>query len=226
MLLDKEQLYEAVRITIRNRNTQDLSRQRELDIALELCLDKVSNALRSSSHVTSGTGSVSAGDREFTMSDIDSALRYLWALKIVIGSTTKVLEYQDPDTFLRDFEEVSRTAGVPEYFTILTTSAGSPVVRFDKPCSAAGTLTAYYHPELVPENVHQLRGGAVLVAGTLAEFYNGTPFGDAKAVEFADGLKSLRAGNEFMAKGVITFRRAEVDRTINTLRKSMQARRR
>ena len=198
-----------------------------IDMALGAAIDDLAVRTRSSKYLRSYDLSVAASAREATVSGNNEDLAHIFALKMSTGANQRVLEWVDPQSFLRDNDDPTATAGIPTKYSILThDSNGWPKVRFDSPLESADTMTVLYYITLtdsapVPLPVQ------VLVQGTLAYFLgSNTPEGSVCYERFKEGCRLERSGAEMNPEGGARFRLPRFQRGVMAVQRSIRKSRR
>ena len=193
--------------------------------AINNCLDDLSTRLVTKGLLTSYEVTIPVSTREYTILGEASDLRYLFYLKYGTGDLQVLLEYVDPEEFLRRYDNPSASVGVPKFFTIVDQAFGDPIIKFDKPTESSDTLVIFYAIDYSSANLGNLRSGSAVIAGTLGWFW-GISDGRADPVtgQFIPGrgqrsygiyielVKLMKASDHFIAKvkpkvGMNTFDR-------------------
>jgi hypothetical protein len=205
MLFNKATAIELVKNSLTVQERKQLGR---IELALGACLDDLSNRIKSSNFMRSYDVTVASGDREETLSGNDEDLKYIFALQMGTGTTQRMLEWVDPQSFLRDYNASNASAADPTHFTILEhNSEGWPTVRFNTPTDGAETLKVYYWLEMAPNQVAVNLSVAPVVQGTLAYFYGTSTEKGAFAYErFKEAARLTRSSNEVNPTGGKRFR--------------------
>ena len=223
MLFAKTQIIAGMKMQF--RKPSDKAKSAEINLALALCLDELSNLIQSDSFVTSYSPSVAASDREITLRGAGNDLKFLFGIKYGSGETQALLTYEGPAIFLRDFDNPAATAGTPTVFTILTGNDGFPVIKFNVPAQAATTLTVYYWPEITPDNVQRGRSMAAIVTGAIAYFYGIDKEGAGAYERFRQAIKNMRGADDFMPRKSTKLGLSKHQKDVFSLRRTMQNRR-
>ncbi len=212
MIFDKASCLSLVKLAL---SVKDKKRTGDQELAMGGALDDLSLRLRSKSFLTSYDVTVADAARTKELRGDNDDLRGIFALKIGTGSTARVLEYRDPQQFLRTHDASDATAGKPNFFTILTASEGFPTVKFNIPLDGAETMTVYYYLELSPDNVSASRSIAAVTAGTLAYFYGiGEAAGVPYYAQFVQLASLSRASDTFTPETSGVFRLSKEDQAI------------
>ena len=148
----------------------DHVRTDELEVALSMALNDLSARLRSQAYLTSDTDTIAKGSRTHTIKGQYSDAKRIFALKLGGDSTQRVLEFEEPQQFLRDYDAPDASAGSPTRYTILGSSDGFATIKFNVPLESAETLTVYHFVEFSTNNIAQVRCASAVVAGTIAYF--------------------------------------------------------
>lgn len=234
MILDLATIQSSVKDQLDPAEKADLQR---LNRAIANCLDDYSTRLVSVGVLTSYEDTVTAGSRTFTITGQGGDLRYLYALKFGSGESQSPLVYVDTGEFLRLYDNPAADSGVPSYFTILNNDAGDPIVKFDRPTSAADTLVIYYAVDYSPNNLAQLRSGSAIISGTLAWFWGISdgkfdptgafvPGRGSRAYGvYLDLVKQARASDHFLIKTKPRVGMNSFERETNAIRDDMRSRR-
>lgn len=148
----------------------DRNRTRELNVALSMALADLSDRLRSQSYLTSDTDSIASGSRTHVIKGKYQDAKRIFALKLGSGVEERVLEFVDPQEFLRTYDSSVAPAGNPVKYTILNSSGGFAEIKFASPLSGTETLTVYYFTEFTPDNIALVKCTQAVVAGTVAYF--------------------------------------------------------
>lgn len=171
-----------------------------LNRAINDCLDDLTDRLVSQSMLTSDTDTIAASTRTHTISGSADDLRYLFAVKYGTSDLEKTLEYVDPKEFLAKYDNPNAQAAVPSKYTILTSDAGDPVIKFNCPTSQSDTLTYYYVADTTANNLTQLRSGSAVVLGGLAWFWG--PSDGGKGQEsyrlYIEKVQRMKARDHFL----------------------------
>lgn len=199
MLLDKGSIIAYVRDVIRKISPADANDDAAINRALVVCLDNLSNRLRSSGMLVSAETTVASAAR--TASNLGDAayVRYIFAVKIGSGNTEKVLTFSPMDVFIREHDSPAAESGTPEYYTVLADgTTGQPTIKFDRPLSESMTLKVYFHPELTPDNMALARSLAAVSDGTLAHFFGiATEVGKNFYESYKDQIQGMLAGDRW-----------------------------
>ena len=199
----------------------------ELRLAMGAALDELSMRLKSKSFIVAYSQTIASGKRETTLRGESDDLRYLFALKMGSGSEERVLEYKDPDTFLRTYDAGDAPAGNPSFFTIIKSADGYPTVRYDVPLTVAATLVTYYYKDITPDGVSFARSIAAVAAGTQAYFFGlGSESGDRAYSHFKELAALARSSDSFLAHEPTEVLLPRQDRQIRAEIKSLQLDRR
>lgn len=196
------------------------------ELALAACLDELGQRMRSKGFIRSYTATVTANTRSYTVRGDSDDLKSIYALKIGSGDEQRVLEYTDPQQFLRDYDDPNATAGMPSRFTVLVADEGFPVVRFNCPLESAESLLVYYHISLTPDNVGLARSISAAVAGTLAYFFGTTTeAGVGHYQRFRELVKLGREADSFTPDVSTEFRLCKQDRDIRVVTAQLRSKR-
>lgn len=212
MIFDKGDVIAGVKLGL---TSSEAKRAPQLDLALGLCLDDMCMRLKSTSFLENTTESLSAGDREVTLTGTNTDLRYIFHI-ILAGSTNKQpLERVDPGQFLKDHNDPDASRGEPQYYTVLSSDMGYPTVKFNRPLQSDDTLTVYYFSDMTPENISKARSIAAAVAGTLSYFFGTvSEQGAGYYARFEQLTQLARASDSFESHPPTGFRMSEADRGI------------
>ncbi len=215
----------------------------ELELALASALDDLSMRLKSEAFITNYTETVPSGSRTHTLTGQFNELKRIFALKLGDGTEQRVLEYVNPQQFLREHDRpdavVTPSVGNPNKYTILDSDDGHPIVKFNLPLAQAETITVYHYVELTVNNVAASRSAAALVAGTIAYFCgiknpllqnpDGTtkrPSGSSYYTEFKSLAALSRASDTFTPLETKEFELSKQDKRIrSTVKGRMRMRR-
>jgi len=183
------------------RSAADRGNLKKIERSLSFALDDYTLRLADSGLLTNYDVSISAGDRTVSIPGENDDLKYLFIVKYGTGEDQKPIDFVDKKQFLRDHDNPAATAGTPKFFTILSTTDGFPVLKFNVPALAATTITVYYWLDMTPENIGQTRSGAAITVGAVAWFYG---IGGAGAIEYAayEKLAALSKGSDHFLKKV------------------------
>lgn len=152
-------------------NAIDEKKDQQIELALATCLEDFSLRIKSQGFLTYYETTVSAGVREFNVTGQSIDLKYIFAIQMGTGEYKRVLEYREPQIFLREHDSDTASANKPEIFTVVNSYAGFPVIRFNCPTDAAETLKVYYHTIITKDNLSAAKNVAAIVIGTQAFFY-------------------------------------------------------
>jgi len=196
------------------------------EIALAVCMDEMGQMLRSKGFITSYAETLAINTREATLTGDANDLRAVFALKLGTGNTARVLEYTDLQQFLRDYDDSSADAGLPNRFTVLKSTDGYPTIKFECPLSTSDTLTVYYHIELTPDNMAMSRSISAAAAGTLAWFFGtATESGQIYHQQFRQLVRLARESDTFTPDAPTEFRLPRQDRNIRMVQAGIRSRR-
>jgi hypothetical protein len=170
--------------------------------ALMLAVDDMATRMRSRSLIRSYTQTLSANTRTVTLSGESDDLRFIWCMKLGAGDNERVLDYQDPEAFLQDYDSSTAEAGHPTKYTVLKQEDGFPVIKLESPLSESEDLLVYYWYNLTTEEVVALRSITALVLATQA-FFSGlqTPEGQGLYNGYAELVKLARANELPVPRG-------------------------
>lgn len=188
----------------------------QINLSIALCLDDISMKLQSIGMMTSYDVTIAADTRTVTIDGSGSDMRNLYALKYGTGNDQKVLIYVEPRQFMAKYDNPSQAAGTPAYFTILESSEGYPVVKFDVPALSATTMTVYYFMDYHEGNMGYGRSAVAIVAGSLAWFWGIADGGKGQNYyeRYKELLASMRAADTFLPKETSMFTMSKADRDI------------
>lgn len=196
------------------------------EVALAVCMDQMGQMLRSRGFIRSYEESLAKDTRTATIRGESYDLRSIFALKLGTGTTARILEYIDPQQFLRDYDNSDEDAGLPTKFTILKAEDGYPEVKFECPLLTADTLTVYYHVELTPDNMAMSRSISAAAAGTLAWFFGiATEPGQVYYMQFKELVRLSREADTFLPEAPLEFRLPRQDRNIRMVQAGIRSRR-
>ena len=198
-----------------------------IELALGLAIDDLAKRTRSSKYMRSYDLSVTAALREIEVSGADDDLAHIFALKLGSGVNQRTLEWCDPQSFLRDYDDPTEPAGRPTVYTILTHSAtGFPTVRVNAPLVETETMKVLYYLQVTGNSAVALPA-TVLVQGTLAYFF-GTSTGEGSVAyeRFKEACRIERSMASMNPEAGRRFRLNREDRAIIGIQRSIQARRR
>jgi len=222
MQFSKETILSGVKMAL---SPAARSRRNDLDMAMSLCVDDLSMKLQSVGMMTYKDETVAISTRTQTVSGDGGDLQYIYAVKFGTGSDQKLLEYVDQIMFLKQYDDPSATADEPTYYTILTSSEGHPTIKFDVPTSAADTMRVYYFAELTKETMTKIRSGSALVNGTLAYFLGTAGEGAGYYERFKEGVKQMRASDNFRTKKHFEYGTSREDIVINNIKWNLRDKR-
>ncbi len=215
MPLDKAEIISAASIPM---SPTDRNRKKEIEASLVVALDELAMRMRSAAFISSYTVTFAASGRSKNLTGENNDLRSIFALKLGSGSTQRVLEYVDPQVFLRDHDSPDASAGTPNLYTVLVASEGYPTIKVDRPLEGAETLTVYYHVEVTPDNAGFSQYTAALVAGTQAWFYGiASDAGFMYYQRFKELTILSRAADSFLPNAPIEFRLSKEYRNIRSV---------
>ncbi len=224
MFFDTTQVLELVKIPL---SSADKKKGDELRLAMGAALDELSMRLKSKSYIVSYSQTIAAAARQTTLRGKSDDLRYLFALKMGSGSEGRVLEYKDPDTFLRTYDASNAPAGSPNFFTIIKSEDGYPIVRYNVPLVGAEALVTYYYKDITPDGVSFARSIAAVAAGTQAYFFGlGSEQGDRAYSHFKELAALARSSDSFLAHEPTGVQLSRQDKTIRVEIKGLQLNRR
>jgi len=200
MLFNLASIIELIKDQVTATEAHDTAKIRR---CIGLCLDDLATRLKSDSMLTVDTDTIAAGTRETKLTGASNDLQHIYMLKYGTGASEILLEYKDPEYFVRNFDDPSVSAGTPTYYTILVADEGYPKVKFDVPTSASDTLTIYYILAPSLELISYFKSSAAIIHGTLAYFYGlKTPEGTALYANFNAAAARLRAIDSFLRHSV------------------------
>lgn len=168
MLFDLDQITLAVKDHL---SDTEKSKEEPIGRAIAECLDDLTMNLQSVGFVKTYNVSITAGDREVTLTGDNNDLRDILYLKIQTGDSQKLLEFKPVKEFLDKYDNPSASADTPTYFTIIMGADGFPTVKVDCPWLAADTMIVYYFSDYSPQSMAKMRTGAAIIQGTLAYFW-------------------------------------------------------
>lgn len=148
----------------------DRNRTDELGIALSMALADLSARLRSQAYLSIDTDTIAGGNRTHVIKGKFQDAKRIFALKLGDGVNERVLNFIDPQEFLRNYDSPDATAGSPLKYTILNSSSGFAEIKFEAPLEISETLTVYYFTEFTPDNIALVKCTQAVVAGTVAYF--------------------------------------------------------
>jgi len=180
----------------------DKNRTRDIEQSMSMALADLSSRLRSQAYMTYYTETVAAAARTFIVEGQYGDAKRIFAIKLGSGTTERVLEYDDPQQFLRsDSDSSAATAGRPTRYTILNSVDGNPVLKFNCPLVASETITIYHFVEFTVDNIAMVKCSSAVVVGTLAYFcgistpaiYKYDPISQSNVVKRPSGEKYYQA---------------------------------
>jgi len=236
MFFDKAAVLNAVKHKL---STEQKAQTKEINSALVLCLDDLSLRLTSDSFLTSNEEEVLAGEQNLEVSGTNLSLASIFALVISSGSTKRLLEFKDQKAFLRDYEtDNSITAGIPEFYSILSADGGMPTLRFERALSADATVDVYHFRELTAANVSETRSMSPIVMGTLAYFFigkdegtmvEGRTFVTSKYKQFyrqyLELIPLMRSNDKFVDVKDTSWELNKLDKTTKVIQRGFRGRR-
>ena len=148
----------------------DRKKTAKIHVAIGLCLDDMSERMKSVAMIENYTVSVTADSRTVTLEGDNLDMQQIYYLKWSTGDDQKPLVYKPPEYFIEEYDNPSAAAGVPTYYTILLNDDGFPIVKFNCPVSSTDTLTVYYFKEALPENMARFRSKIAVMCGALSYF--------------------------------------------------------
>lgn len=224
MIFDKTQAMKLVKQPMTN---VERSKTSQLTLAMGVALDDLSMRLRSKGFMRSYETTISANARTHNITGENNDLRSIFALKLGSDSFQRVLEYVEPQEFLRDYDSPEAATGRPNKYTQLISDGGYPTLRFNKPLVVAEVLKVYYYTDMTPDNISAGRSISAVVTGTQAYFWGiqsvkGAPYYDA----FEKLAALARASDTYIPTAPTEMRISQELRTImNTANTIRQARR-
>ncbi len=223
MIFDKATVIAGIQDQL--RSSADRSNLNKIERSLNFALDDYTLRLADSGLLTNYDISISAGDRTVSVPGENDDLKYLFIVKYGTGNDQKPLEFVDKKQFLRDYDNPNATAGTPRFFTMLSTTDGFPVLKFNVPALAATTITVYYWQDMTPENIGQTRSGVAIMAGGVAYFY-GVLGGGAGEYALFEKLAGLSKGSDhFLKKVEKKFNLNKFDRDVRVLQGQVRLKR-
>ncbi len=224
MLFEKSAVIDLVKAVLSDK---DKRRSGDLELALGGALDDFSMRVHSQNQVKSYSVSVAVNDREATLTGDNSDLKNIFALQIGSGDDQRILDYTEPDQFLRLYDTGLASKGQQSRFTIIKSDAGFPVIRFNVPAEKAETMKVYYYTELGPDNIGIAKSKTALVAGTLAYFFGtASEAGQGYYATFIHLTAMARASDDFMDDRMIQMQLSKQDKQYMGIIKSRKAGRR
>jgi hypothetical protein len=223
-LFDKAKALQLIRMGM---DPASQRRVQDHELALAAALDELSMRMRSASFLYSYTETIAAQARTATLTGENDDLRSVFALKLGSGTEQRVLEYTEPQVFLRDYDSPAKEVGRPARYTILqATDDGNFTVKFDCPLESSELLTCYYYRMVTPDNLDVARNVNAAVAGALAYFYGkATAMGAAYAAQFRELAALSRASDSPLQDAAVQFYLPQQDREIRKIQKILQSRR-
>lgn len=223
MIFDKATVIAGIKDQL--RSAADKGQIKKIERSLSFALDDYTLRLADSGLLTDYDVSISAGDRTVSVPGENDDLKYLFMVKYGTGDNQRVIDFVDKKQFLRNHDSPTATAGTPRVFTVLSTTDGFPVLKFNVPALAATTITVYYWLDMTPENIGQTRSGAAITVGAVAWFYG---IGGNGAAEYAayEELASLSRGSDhFLKKVEKRFGLNRFDRDVRVLQQQIRMKR-
>jgi len=218
----------------------DQNRTMDIEQSMSMALADLSARLRSQAYMTYYTDTVAAGDRTYTVEGEYKEAKRIFAIKLGSGTTERVLEYDDPQQFLRSSDSSATTGGSPTRYTILNSVDGFPVLKFNCPLSGAEIITIYHFVEFTVDNIAMVKCSSAVIVGTLAYFcgiatpaiYKYDPISQSNVVKRPSGekyyaafeklVKLSRAADTATPYVPIQFELAGQDKNIRSIIKSIQ----
>lgn len=191
MIFDLESVINQIKRTLKNVNVADAARADDITASLGLCLDDLATRFKAQGgFLKSYTESISVGDRTVTVTGTQNDFRNLFALRFATSDYIRILEYKDPQQFLRDHDtDITVTNSKPSIYTVLSTSdSGLPTIRFNRPSDSTATLTIYYVPDITLGSINRAKSVSAIVNGSLAYFYG---LGEGRGLNFYNTYKEL-----------------------------------
>ncbi len=223
MIFDKATVIAGIKDQL--RSAADKGRLEKIERSLSFALDDYTLRLADSGLLTNYDITISAGDRTVSVPGENDDLKYLFMVKYGTGDSQKVIDFVDKKQFLRDHDSPAATAGTPRVFTMLSTTDGFPVLKFDVPAASATTITVYYWQDMTPENIGQTRSGVAIMAGGVAYFY-GVTGGGAGEYALFEKLAALSRGSDHFLKHIEKkFGLNKFDRDVRVLQQQIRMKR-
>ena len=224
MQFDKEAVLGAVKSQL---GPVEKAQKSNLEFSLALALDDLNLRLNSDSFLDTYTETLSSGDQEINLQGKNLDLRHIYALMISSGDTKRLLTFKDQKVFLRDFESDNQiSAGIPEYYTQLTSEDGFPTIRFERVLNASATLTVYYYTGMTDDNLAKARTLSPIVNATLAYFFGIT---SQKGVNYYAIYKNLselmRSQDKFLNDNDSSIELNILDKNVKDIQRGYRNRR-
>ncbi len=223
MIFDKATVIAGIKDQL--RSAADRGKLKKIERSLSFALDDYTLRLADSGLLTNYDVSISAGDRTVSIPGENDDLKYLFRVKYGTGDSQKTIDFVDKKQFLRDHDSPAATAGTPRVFTILSTTDGFPVLKFDVPALAATTITVYYWLDMTPENIGQTRSGAAITVGAVAWFYGPGSGGAAEYAAYEELASLSRGSDHFLKKVEKRFGLNKFDRDVRVLQQQIRMKR-
>ena len=224
MFFDKTAVIELVKVQL---TSTERKRTKEIEVALGGALDEYALMIRSENHITSYEVSVAINDREKELRGENDDLRNIFAIKIGSGDQQRILFYDPPDQFIQQYDVGETQAGAVRRFTVMHSTEGFPVIRFDVPSQTAETMTVYYHQDMGPENMILAKNLSAIAQGTLAWFFGiADERGQAHNAKFVRLAMLSRAADNVVPEYSVQIRLSKDDQDIRRMMTSRMTGRR
>ncbi|MFA5382355.1 MAG: hypothetical protein WC356_04255 [Candidatus Micrarchaeia archaeon] len=210
MLMTLEEITEQIRDQLDPAEKKQSSR---IGRAIKLALDEITQRYKAIGLLKSYTITVAAGTRELTIAGESDDIDEIWAMKFGTGDSQEPLDYVPPARFIDEYDNPSASAGVPDYYTILASDDGRPMVKFNCPTLSADSLLVYYQSILTPNRVERVKSASVLVYMSLAHFWGAiTEKGAAANAKALELISPSSAANQNLHKAASEFGMSKHDR--------------
>ncbi|MCK5128081.1 MAG: hypothetical protein KAR42_17630 [candidate division Zixibacteria bacterium] len=200
-------------------------RNKHLSSSFMFAVAEVSSKLMESHRVAKVTVNITSGDREITLSGLDSDLSQIYYLLYGAGDTQEVLEHIDLAAFLKDHNSSDASAGIPSKFAFVNSDDDGITIRFNVPAEGSTTMEVWYFRDMDVNAMRDAKGPALLNL-TIGYFHGvGTEAG-APYYGIGRGLiGDIRANAKPVRDEESQFVSSRFDRSVKVTRASMRNRR-
>jgi hypothetical protein len=215
MIFDKSQVEDLIK---QNLSSAEKRQSGKINISIAAALDEMMTLMQPRAMVRKQEVSISTDDRTKTLSGINNDLNQIYYLKYGTGDEQAVLEFVSVSRFLDLYDNPSADSGVPTKYTIIESSSGFPVVKFDVPAEEADTLIVYYFVDPDPDMISHFRSAAAIVHGALAFFWGtSTEKGAVAHGNFKSLIKAAREADNWHHNPNLKFTYGTLDRAARVI---------
>lgn len=194
-MINREEIIKQVKETL---PVDQRDRDNHINRSFLFAVADFSTRLMKQDRLRKETKTITADDRELTLTGADYDIESIYYLLYGTGDSQVVLEYADQDRFFKDYNSSDTPVGIPTYFTFIgLNDAGEIQIRFDCPAESATTMEVWYYMQMDDQMIRETEA-PTLLNFTLAYFWG---------VGSKEGLVYHRMGTGLISKAKANAKR-------------------